>query len=87
MNKGGSRPGAGRPKSYINHLRDSDIPEKVIKLLTERIESQEIETKELISLLQYFVPRLSIQRVEMDQDETKEIDITSLWLNKLDAAN
>ena len=87
MSKGGSRPGSGR-KGFKNWLRESDIPEMVIATLQDRMSNDELSNKELISLLSYFQPRLSIQSVEIDdQDETKEINITSLWLNKLNEAN
>lgn len=83
--KGGKRENSGAKKKFVNHIRESNIPEKVIQLLEYRLETEEVSTKELISLLQYFQPRLSVQRVEMDNnEESKQIDITTLWLNKLE---
>ncbi len=82
--KGGPNRGQGR-KGFKNWLRESDIPEMAIATLQSRLANDELSNAELISLLSYFQPRLSIQRVEVDdQDETKQIDITNLWLNQLD---
>ncbi len=80
MNKaGGKRENSGR-KGFKNWLRESDIPEMAIATLQNRMANDELSNKELISLLSYFQPRLSIQRVEIDdQDETKEINITLSW--------
>lgn len=82
--KGGKRENSGR-KGFKNWLRESDIPEMAIATLQARMANDELSNSELISLLSYFQPRLSVQRVEMDNnEESKQIDITTLWLNKLE---
>ena len=84
MAHGGKRESSGR-KGFKNWLRESDIPEMAIATLQTRLANDELSNSELISLLSYFQPRLSVQRVELDdKEETKQIDITSLWLNQLE---
>lgn len=82
--RGGLRENSGR-KGFKNWLRESDIPEMAIATLQMRLANDELSNSELISLLSYFQPRLSVQRVEMEQETPKEINVTELWLKKLDS--
>ncbi len=55
---GGSRLNAGRKSVFRNWLRDSDLPERVYEQISDRSDTGELETSELLQLASFLFPRL-----------------------------
>ena len=69
MASGGNRFGSGRPVSGVKQiLISSNIPTMIIEQLTERLEGGEIDTKDLISLVGFIVPKLKAIEIETPQE-------------------
>ena len=79
-NNGGSRVGSGRRSVFKNYLRESDIPEKVYQQISDRLDTGELETSELLQLASFLFPRL--KAVEIHEaptlEELKNLDYSKL---------
>lgn len=74
----------GRKVGKIKEIMISKgIPELVVEQLHERLAAGEIETKDLIQMLNYFIPKLRNSEFIIEQEEEPTLNASQLWIKTL----
>jgi hypothetical protein len=86
MSAGGKRPNSGPRVSVTRQLLSSTgIPAMIIEQLSERIGNNELETKDLISLLGFIIPKLkAVEIKEEPKESNNELDFSKLETEELE---
>ena len=84
-NFGGKRKGAGAPLGTLKTLMlENGTPQMIVDQLKTKLENKEIDVKDLISLLGYFIHKLKAIEVNEIKEEPQSVDASRLWLNSLE---
>jgi len=82
---GGKRLNSGAKVGAVKQMMiDNGTPDLIVKQLHERLESGEVDTKELISLLGYFVAKLKHVELTDATEEPQQLDASAIWLKSLE---
>ena len=83
-NHGGSRSGSGNKIGTIKQmLLDNNTAEMIAEQLHDKLKAGEVEIKDLIQLLNFFVTKLKATELKIDQDEKEVVDLSQLTVEEL----